>query len=288
MPLEMPFDEVLDILLLDITQASQPVDGTITAAQIYSLTGRLFTPEYILGRYFDLIRRFGSRDKADKAIQPLRDKFYEEVRQVKGPSYPSRARQGLSCMNLVDPKDLLDCLDRCSASPLAHVFHDPVDPNIYMTYNRANLGPYSLTVKKPMHLGLLRTRIDQGVVDTWDMLLSDILLMISNCVFFNAPEGEYPKSARIFLEHCLRCLEEDRKRWEETTLKERVGSHRYPEGESPMCYHPEAGKREGGGSPSLPGTPTSREVRGTGRGGGRAGAPRVWGMTAGVKKRARD
>ena len=215
MPLEISFDDVLDILLLDVTSASVPVDGVVTAAEIYSLTGRLFTSQHVLESYVNLLRRFGGRDKAVKGLQPLRDRFYEEVKfqKIAKPSTmatgaahhaPSRVTDGIS----VEVDLLLACLDRCCAFPSAHVFQEVVDGNIYMTYNRASLGPYYLTIKRPMHLTQVRTRVETGAVDTWDMLLGDILLIVSNCIFFNAPEGEFALSARLFLDHCMRCLEE--------------------------------------------------------------------------------
>eukprot|EP00759_Apiculatamorpha_spiralis_P048227 PhF_6_TR43540/c0_g2_i2/m.66846 len=237
MPLDISFVDVLDILLFEYNPANAPIDAVATAARVYCATGRLFTPEFIMSRYIDTLRRLGGRDKGEVTLAPIRNRFFEEImvqreqRQNSTTSIhphhmmPHNSNHSNNNHNnnsttqqhpthhvpaptVVDSQSLIACLDRCCTDRGSEIFQDPVDPNVYMTYNRSCLGPYSTVVLHPMHLMSIRHRIESGAINTWDTLLADLLLITANCVFFNAPEGEFPHTARQFCVHFTKCVEE--------------------------------------------------------------------------------
>jgi hypothetical protein len=103
------------------------------------------------------------------------------------------------------PKEaLLAAADIVASLYGAETFRHPVAPHVYMTYNGAELGPYSSVVKKPASLSGLEAGIADGSIATAAGAEAYIRLIAANCVMFNAPEGEFPIVARTFADTAVR------------------------------------------------------------------------------------
>ncbi|KAJ4980469.1 hypothetical protein NE237_031306 [Protea cynaroides] len=105
------------------------------------------------------------------------------------PGTPSGSSAGLS---LPDKKSLELMLDKLQKKDTYGVYAEPVDPE--------ELPDYHDVIKYPMDFGTLRKKLANGEYSTLEQLESDVFLICSNAMEYNAPETIYFKQARSIQE----------------------------------------------------------------------------------------
>ena len=230
---ELLIDDVFNLTLFSIVKATgaesfdtaECSDHTLEiAAMLYSITGIFMSVKVLTSYLSRATSHFGSLDKAldaytfipnapalqsiikDSSSDPtfnisLTREWFRKKRQARGMDANSHPKQERVFRPVFQSK-LLHCLDVCCTFPGSGVFLYPVESSVLMTYGGAFAGPYSNTVLRPIDLSSIRREIEHGNIDTISKLLLCILRLVANCVFFNAPESDFPCTARSFLKHC--------------------------------------------------------------------------------------
>lgn len=95
-----------------------------------------------------------------------------------------------------------------------YIFHVPVDPE------KLNCYDYFDIVKKPMDMGTIKTRLNQGFYENGQDFLDDMALTFSNCITYNGAESEIGKLSLNIESEYKRLLKENK-------LKELVEADEY-------------------------------------------------------------
>ena len=69
------------------------------------------------------------------------------------------------------------------------IFKDPVDPI------ELNLPDYNEIISEPMHLGLVKQRLDDGYYETIDSFAREVRLVFSNAILYNGKDSEVGEMA---------------------------------------------------------------------------------------------
>ncbi|KAI5315249.1 hypothetical protein L3X38_044425 [Prunus dulcis] len=107
---------------------------------------------------------------------------------------PSSALQGGTALDsepstpLPDKKLLLFVLDRLQKKDTYGVFSEPVDPK--------ELPDYHEVIEHPMDFGTVKKKLTSGVYTSLERFESDIFLICSNAMQYNAPDTIYFRQAR--------------------------------------------------------------------------------------------
>ena len=199
--------EVTDAVAFILLQRIRPDDAVddrrweSEAAAVYAATGLLVPAKDCRAAFYGALRMHGCRDKA---IEAIRGALQAAVKAQGGPTpvlprKAVRAEGGVAAADRAAPKEALTAASAIVGSLYgADTFRFPVAPGVIMTYNHAELGPYSSVVRRPSSLSTIDAGIESGAVRTARDAEAKIRLIAANCVMFNAPEGDFPLLARSF------------------------------------------------------------------------------------------
>ncbi|KZV35318.1 hypothetical protein F511_38940 [Dorcoceras hygrometricum] len=100
---------------------------------------------------------------------------------------------------LPDRTLLVFILDRLQKKDVYGVFSEPVDPN--------ELPDYGEIIEHPMDFGTVRKKLDGGAYKNLEELETDVFLICSNAMTYNAPDTIYYRQARSIQELAKRDFE---------------------------------------------------------------------------------
>ncbi|PSR99508.1 Bromodomain-containing protein [Actinidia chinensis var. chinensis] len=100
---------------------------------------------------------------------------------------------------LPDKKLLVFILDRLQKKDTHGAFSEPVDPN--------ELPDYHEIIEHPMDFGTVRNKLDKGRYSNLDEFETDVFLICSNAMQYNAPDTIYFRQARSIQEVAKRDFE---------------------------------------------------------------------------------
>ncbi|PSS31185.1 Bromodomain-containing protein [Actinidia chinensis var. chinensis] len=100
---------------------------------------------------------------------------------------------------LPDKKLLVFILDRLQKKDTHGVFSEPVDPN--------ELPDYREIIEQPMDFGTVRKKLDEGCYSNLQEFETDVFLICSNAMQYNAPDTIYFRQARSIQEMAKRDFE---------------------------------------------------------------------------------
>ncbi|XP_030453398.1 uncharacterized protein LOC115674987 [Syzygium oleosum] len=116
----------------------------------------------------------------------------EESSRVQHESSPPGTPSGASSIPLPDKKTLQLILDKLQKKDTYGVYAEPVDPE--------ELPDYHDVIEHPMDFSTVRKKLANGSYAMLDQLESDIVLICSNAMRYNAPDTIYHKQARAIEE----------------------------------------------------------------------------------------
>ncbi|CAI9760417.1 unnamed protein product [Fraxinus pennsylvanica] len=121
----------------------------------------------------------------------------DEVRETKMEpktvhSPPGTPAETLSVLPLPDKKTLELILDKLQKKDIYGVYAEPVDPE--------ELPDYHDVIKHPMDFATVRNKLGNGEYETLEQFESDVFLICSNAMQYNAPDTIYHKQARTIQE----------------------------------------------------------------------------------------
>ncbi|XP_057976783.1 uncharacterized protein LOC131163940 [Malania oleifera] len=136
-------------------------------------------------------------DDEDKDVNDEEDDEDDEERvpngDAKGPdSVPGTPSDPSSGVPLPDKKSLELILDKLQKKDTYGVYAEPVDPE--------ELPDYHDIIEHPMDFATVRKKLSNGSYSTLEQFESDVFLICSNAMQYNAPETIYYKQARSIQE----------------------------------------------------------------------------------------
>ena len=197
------------------TMAFDPVS---VANAMYKVEGKVLPLDEITERFFHLLSPCETHDERErllsKCVRDASEQSHKRGRKVSSrsegkstnaKSHENRMAKSTSGHDSHDPtkEQLLECLNYICTSHLSDIFLQPVDSNIFMSFNQYYEGPYITRIFHPMDLGSIRRMIETGSIHTWCALSENLVLIATNCVFFNAPDSEFPKLGKQFCKFAL-------------------------------------------------------------------------------------
>ncbi|KAL7143165.1 hypothetical protein ABFS83_08G172500 [Erythranthe nasuta] len=126
----------------------------------------------------------------------------DEVRETKPESrgedsLPGTPTEGPSSgLPMPDKRDLELILDKLQKKDIYGVYAEPVDPE--------ELPDYHDVIKNPMDFATVRNKLGNGSYATFEQFESDVFLICSNAMLYNAPDTVYHKQARNIQELATR------------------------------------------------------------------------------------
>ena len=181
------------------------------ASAIYRKTGQDVPIHLISERFFEILSKFETMEEVQGLLSKTecevsrstpqkhekRQSPYEKALKHKRAGAHNKATVNEDETG-VGKEKLLACLDHICSSHYSDIFLQPVDSNIFMSFNQCYEGPYITRIFHPMDLGSIRQMIESGSIRTWRALTEHLTLISANCTFFNAPDSEFPKRAKQF------------------------------------------------------------------------------------------
>ncbi|KAL2472957.1 DNA-binding bromodomain-containing protein [Forsythia ovata] len=107
-------------------------------------------------------------------------------------SPPGTPADNLSGLPLPDKKTLELILDKLQKKDIYGVYAEPVDPE--------ELPDYHDVIEYPMDFATMRNKLGKGAYETLEQFESDVVLICSNAMQYNAPDTIYHKQARTIQE----------------------------------------------------------------------------------------
>ncbi|KNH05303.1 transcription initiation factor TFIID subunit 1 [Perkinsela sp. CCAP 1560/4] len=171
------------------------------ASELYASMAITIPLDSIVSRFFHLLNSYGSIEKLAEANEKKKAHLAGSATTL------SQVNHKAEIVETRLMERLLSCIDQICSSPLSDIFREPVEPNIFMSFNQCYEGPYMTRVFRPMDLSSVRSHILNGKISSGKSLLQYLTLISTNCVFFNSPDSEFPKRAMQFFQLCYTTLE---------------------------------------------------------------------------------
>ncbi|KAI3466260.1 hypothetical protein Pfo_022923 [Paulownia fortunei] len=125
----------------------------------------------------------------DEDEEEVRERKPEPKAEDSPPGTPADAPSGLT---LPDKKALELILDKLQKKDIYGVYAEPVDPE--------ELPDYHDVIEHPMDFATVRNKLGNGSYVTFEQFESDVFLICSNAMQYNAPDTIYYKQARTIQE----------------------------------------------------------------------------------------
>uniref|UniRef100_A0A7S4KI57 Bromo domain-containing protein n=1 Tax=Paramoeba aestuarina TaxID=180227 RepID=A0A7S4KI57_9EUKA len=193
---EPVFTEIDVFIVEEVQQSASTFDPFVISSKIYASKGIAPSMEDVTKRFFYLVNTYGSFEKLYEVTLKKKAQGVQQSVEIPQVTIKSEVKQNLLA------ETLLECVNQISSSPLSDVFREPVEANIYMSFNNHHEGPYMTRVFRPMDLSTIRNHIQGGKIASWKSLLYSLTRISTNCVFFNSPDSEFPKRAMEFFDLC--------------------------------------------------------------------------------------
>lgn len=166
-------------------------DWNNEAAHVYASTGILWSASQCKEVFYSTLALFNGAEAAKKALAA-------KIRSADKPDVIEAVAVSAHQPRIAHHDELLAGHAIIDALYGADTFRAPVPPGVMMTYNGAELGPYSEIVKSPASLSQMKSAIEDGGLSTAEAAAAYVMRIAANCVMFNAPEGDFPVLARTY------------------------------------------------------------------------------------------